>query len=102
VSHRLDCPHCQALASVDRPSRGWWVLHGASWLYAFGSVLGASLTGPLIVGLLPPLFAGGACLITASYAKASEAPRCTECGKTVVGARARAVEPGYVGARQHA
>ncbi len=102
MSHRSDCPHCHAPASVDPPSRAWWVLHGAAWLYAFGSVLGASLIGPLIVGLIPPLFAGGACLLSATYAKASEAPRCTECGKTVAGARPRAASPAYTAVRQHA
>lgn len=97
-----DCPHCHAHASVDRPSRTWWLLHGASWLYAFGSVLGAILTGPIIIGLIPPIFVGGACLISATYARATAPTLCSECGKEVAGARPREVSPGYAAVRQHA
>lgn len=78
-----DCPHCHAHASVERPSSAWWALHAAAWLYGFGSVYGAILTGPIIIGLIPPLFAGGAFLISFSYARASATPECRECGKMV-------------------
>ena len=83
MAHHDDCPHCHAHASVDRPSPSWWGLHAAAWLYAFGSVYGAILTGPIIIGLIPPLFAGGAFLISFSYSRAAAAPECRECGKMV-------------------
>jgi ribosomal protein L37AE/L43A len=102
MSHPSDCPHCHAIASVERPSSAWWALHAASWAYAFGSVLGASLTGPLIVGLLPPLFVGGACLISASYARASAQPQCTVCGKIVAHASLPASARAFAPTRQHA
>jgi hypothetical protein len=102
VSHSTDCPHCHAHASVQGPSSVWWALHAAGWAYAFGSVLGASLTGPIIVGLLPPLFAGGACLISASYAKASQEPECASCGKMVPRHMTASATRAYEGLRQHA
>jgi ribosomal protein L37AE/L43A len=102
VSHRDDCPHCHAHASVERPSSAWWALHAAGWVYAFGSVLGASVTGPIIVGLLPPLFAGGTCLLAFSYARASAEPQCSVCGKMVIPAGRPAAAPSYDAVRQHA
>jgi len=102
VSHRDDCPHCHAHASVERPSSAWWALHAAGWVYAFGSVLGASLTGPFIVGLLPPLFAGGACILAATYARASAEPECLVCRKMVIRAGRPAPARAYEAVRQHA
>jgi len=102
VAHRPDCPHCHARESVVAPSRIWWLAHAGAWVYAFGSVLGASLTGPLIVGLLPPLFVGGLCLVAATYERAADAPTCTNCGRTVPVLRATRTMGTYEIAHRHA
>jgi len=76
------CPHCRALA-VRHPSRAWRLAHLAAWAYAAGSVLGASLVGPFILGLAIPLLFGGACLIAETYRRASAPGECDACGKYV-------------------
>lgn len=76
------CPHCRALA-VRHPSRMWRLANVAAWLYAAGSVLGASLVGPFILGLVPPLLFGGACLIAETHRRASAPGECDACGKYV-------------------
>lgn len=76
------CPHCRELA-VRHPSRLWIAAHVLAWLYAFGSVLGASLIGPFIVGLSVPLLFGGACLIAETGRRAWAPGECDACGKYV-------------------
>jgi hypothetical protein len=76
------CPHCHALA-VRHPSRAWRLAHAAAWLYAAGSVLGASLVGPMIIGLAVPLLFGGACLLAETHRRASAPGECDACGKYV-------------------
>lgn len=76
------CPHCHTVA-VRHPSRGWHVAHALAWLYAAGSVLGASLVGPFILGLAVPLLFGGACLIAETWRRATAPGECGACGKYV-------------------
>lgn len=77
------CPHCNARA-VRRPSPLWKLAHAGAWLYAAGSVLGASLVGPVILLLAPALLFGGACLLAETYRRATEPAVCEACDRYVV------------------
>jgi hypothetical protein len=46
--------------------------------------MGASLVGPMIIGLLPFLFGWGVCLLSSLYTRAYDPPACDACGKMVV------------------
>lgn len=82
----LRCPHCDALAVV-RPHPLWRVGQVGAWVYAFVSVLGASLVGPFIVGLIPLLLLGGVCLISETHRRAGAPASCGACGRDVHGLR---------------
>ncbi len=82
----LRCPHCDALA-VGRPHPLWPLAQVCAWGYAFVSVLGASLVGPFIVGLVPLLLFGGVCLISETHRRAGAPASCRACGRDVAGLR---------------
>lgn len=74
------CPHCNAYA-VPLPSPMWRMAHAAAWGYASLSVLGASLIGPMIIGIVPVLLYGGVCAISETHRRAYATPECEACGR---------------------
>ena len=80
--HR-NCPRCGGKVHV--PSRPWAsVLVVFAWAYIVVSTFAAALLGPAIVGLLPVLIIGDACLARTVHERASAHPECLECGAWVV------------------
>jgi hypothetical protein len=86
------CPHCNAHA-VPLVNPLWKVANAFAWMYAAASVLGASLIGPMIIGVLPFLFLGGVCLITETHRRAYATPACDACGRYATGTMDRTHEP---------
>ncbi len=76
------CPHCNAVA-VTLPNPLWRVAHAGAWGYAGLSVLGASLIGPMIIGIIPVLLFGGVCLLSETHRRAHATPCCDACGRYV-------------------
>jgi hypothetical protein len=78
------CPHCGGTDTVRHPSPLWrWALLPA-WTLIAATCMGASLVGPMIIGLLPFLFGWGVCLLSSLYTRAYDPPACDACGKMVV------------------
>ena len=84
ASHLTDCPHCGGTDTVEHPSPLWrWALLPA-WTLIAATCMAASLIGPMIIGLLPFLFAWAVCLLSSLYDRGYEPPNCDVCGKMVV------------------
>ena len=76
-----DCPNCGRSATVVRPSRLWSLLLVPAYATCAGMVLGGAMLGFGLLMVVPFVLAGGACLLSALHAKASEEPMCGACGK---------------------
>ncbi len=76
-----DCPSCGRSATVARPSALWRLALVPAWIACAAMVLCGSMLGFGMLGVLPIVLGGGACLLSALHAKASEEPTCTACGK---------------------
>src|SRR5688572_7397479 len=76
-----DCPNCGRSATVARPSRLWRLLLVPAWLSCAAMVFGSAMLGFGMLMVLPFVLGGGACLLSALHARASEEPTCEACGK---------------------
>jgi hypothetical protein len=76
-----DCPNCGRSATVARPSRAWRLLLVPAWMTCAAMVFGSAMLGFGMLMVLPLVLGGGACLLSALHAKASEEPTCEACGK---------------------
>jgi hypothetical protein len=94
------CPHCNAYA-VPLPNPLWKVAHAAAWGYAATSVLGASLIGPMIIGIVPVLLFGGVCAISETHRRAHAVPECEACGR-YASAAVPEPQPHFASAPRHA
>jgi hypothetical protein len=77
------CPHCRASLPAPRSRLLAGLVVGATWTVAMAMVFGGILLGPIILFVLPFLFAGGISMIVAAHAWAFEEPTCNACGKLV-------------------
>ena len=76
-----DCPSCGRSATVARPSPLWRLALVPAWIACAAMVVASSMLGFGLLMVAPFVLAGGACLLSALHAKASEEPVCLACGK---------------------
>lgn len=101
MPNSFHCPHCHRAATLVTPPAWTRALVWLAWFNAAVLVLCAGMIGPLIMLVLPALFACGAGLVSGAHALADEPTTCGACGKIVeraaaAPARARAVRAGLV------
>lgn len=83
MSHPHYCPHCRASLPAPRSRLLGRLLVGVAWTLAMALVFGGILLGPIIIFILPFLFAGGFSMITAAHEWAFDDWTCDACGKLV-------------------
>lgn len=100
MSRSNHCPHCHS-ASLRHPPRGGAIVVALAWLFVAVMLFVSSLLGPILVGVLPVIFAFGASAVRAAHDLAFALPECGRCGKVVLAAGpvAPAIERGGVVAR---
>ena len=76
-----DCPSCGRSATVARPSPLGRLALVPAWMACAAMVLASSMLGFGLLMVAPFVLGGGACLLSALHAKASEEPVCLACGK---------------------
>jgi hypothetical protein len=83
MSRSNHCPHCHN-ASLRRPPRGGAIVVALAWAFVAAMLFVSSLLGPILVGVLPLIFAFGASAVRAAPDVAFAWPECGRCGKVVL------------------
>ena len=66
MSRSNHCPHCHN-ASLRRPPRGGAIVVALAWAFVAAMLFVSSLLGPILIGVLPLIFAFGASAVRAAH-----------------------------------
>ena len=83
MSRSNHCLHCHQ-NSLRRAPRAGVLVVALAWAFVAAMLFLSSLLGPIIIGVLPFIFAFGASAVRAAHDLAFAPPECGRCGKVVL------------------
>lgn len=83
MSRSNHCPHCHH-DSLRRAPRAGALVVALAWAFVAVMLFLSALLGPILIGVLPFVFAFGASAVSCAHDLAFAPPECGRCGKVAL------------------